>query len=70
MGNSLDAKGLVEACKRVDLFTFCNWGEQTVYFIYRDERTLTVNQELTIRNLVKKHLPDYEVVFGKCKSDA
>jgi len=65
--NSIDTNNLIEACKRVDLFTFCNWREQTVYFIYRDERTLTIGQEAAIRSLIRSHLPDYEIVFGKCK---
>lgn len=69
MGKNIDIQSLTEACKYVDLFTFCNWAKQTVYFIYQDKRTLTINQEITIRNLVKEHLPDYEVVFGKVKKE-
>lgn len=69
MENGLDVKSLAEACKQVDLFTFCNWRDQTVYFIYQDERTLDINQEFTIRNLIKERLPDYKVVFAKCRKE-
>lgn len=70
MENSLDVKkNLVEAFKRVDMFTFFNWAEQTVYFIYQDERTLTINEEIMTKDWFKTHLPGVEVVFGKVKKE-